>query len=87
MKQAQPFEDLQLRVRPAAGGWRVDCVLTGSPLMFLSGAKAEAKAHALAQVVAATGRDARVVVLDRREQVVGSTRYFADQPGGRSRRP
>ena len=71
-------EDLELRVRSAACGWRLDCALSGQPLMFLSGAKAEAKAHALAQVLAASGRVARVVVQDRRGLVVGTTRYVPE---------
>jgi hypothetical protein len=72
------MSDVSLNVRPSGPGWQVDGGLNTQPLMFLSGAKAEAQAHALARCIASTGSDARVVIQDRGEQVVGATRYLAD---------
>jgi hypothetical protein len=71
--------DVSLNVRPSGPGWQVDSDINTQPMMFLSGAKAEAQAHALAKRIAASGSDARVVVQDRGEQVVGATRYLADE--------
>jgi hypothetical protein len=59
-------------------GWLIDCSAGLEPLVFGSGAKAEAHAHALASRIARTGADARVLVHDRRHRLVGTTRYFAD---------
>ncbi|HEX7885550.1 MAG TPA: hypothetical protein VF474_06195 [Phenylobacterium sp.] len=70
------MEDVVLRVRPAASGWLVEA-RDLEPLMFLSGAKAEAQAHALARCMAGAGNDAEVVVHDRTEKIVGAARYFA----------
>jgi hypothetical protein len=71
------MDDILLHVRPAGHGWLVDCAAGVEPLLFHSGAKAEAQAHALARTIASVGQDARVLVHDRAEQIVGSTRYFA----------
>ena len=62
-------------VRPADGGWQVDSAFAGAPLMFLSGAKAEAAAHTLAQRLQRGGATAEVVIEDRLSQVVGARRY------------
>ena len=72
------MSDVRLSVRPSGPGWQVDCEINSQPLMFMSGAKAEAQAHALARVIAATGSGAEVEVQDRGEKVIGSTRYRAD---------
>jgi hypothetical protein len=81
--------DCEISVTPAAGGWAVHAGLLDAPLMFLSGAKAEEKARALAEHIAATGRDAKVLVHDRSQALVGTWRYFAHEaadgaaePGG-----
>lgn len=66
---------MRLDVRPMEAGWRVD-VEHCEPLVFLSGAAAEAGAHALATRLATSGSDVRVVVHDRLSQVVGTRRYF-----------
>jgi len=71
------MSDIRLSVRPSGPGWQVDCDVNSQPLMFMSGAKAEAQAHALAKTIASTGSDAQVEVRDRREKVIGNTRYRA----------
>lgn len=69
--------DHRISVMPVEGGWSVLSPLNDTPLMFLSGAKAEAKAKALAEQLAAAGSDARVLVHDRTQALVGTWRYFA----------
>jgi hypothetical protein len=69
--------DALVRVRPVGAAWLVDGAEGLEPLLFLSGAKAEAQAHALARSIAHSGADARVAVHDRTEQVVGTFRFFA----------
>jgi len=73
------MSDVRLSVRPSGPGWQVDCEINSQPLMFMSGAKAEAQAHALAKVIASTGSGAQVEVQDRGEKIIGSTRYRAEQ--------
>lgn len=69
--------DRIIAVVPAAGGWRLE---TGDveALMFLSGAKAEARAKALAQAFARTGEDVRVMIHDRSSALVATQRFFAE---------
>jgi len=69
------MEAMRLDVRPVDAGWRVD-VDRCEPLMFSSGAAAEAGAHALAARMAKAGSDVQVIVHDRMLQVVGTRRYF-----------
>ena len=69
--------DALVRVQPLGASWVVDGAQGLEPLLFLSGAKAEAQAHALARSIAHCGADARVAVHDRTGQVVGTFRYFA----------
>jgi hypothetical protein len=69
--------DARVDVRPVAGGWLLDCPASHEPLMFLSGGKAESKAHQMARCLAALGAEVEVVVHDRAGQVVGTTRYLA----------
>jgi hypothetical protein len=71
------MRDILLQVRPAAPGWLLECAGAMEPLMFLSGAKAEAQAHTLAKSLAGAGNDTRVLVHDATHHLVGSTRYFA----------
>lgn len=69
-------------VTPVDGGWAVTSSLSDQPMMFLSGAQAEAKARSLAKLIAGAGGDAQVIVHDRRNALVGAVRYFAaDDPG------
>jgi len=56
----------------------MDCSAGLEPIVFASGAKAEAQAHTLPRKLARAGADARVEVHDRRRRLVGTTRYFAD---------
>jgi hypothetical protein len=74
------MDDILFHVRPTGHGWLVDGAAAVQPLVFYSGAKAEAQAHALARTLAGIGRDTRVLVHDRSQQIVGSTRYFAPDP-------
>jgi hypothetical protein len=70
-------EDFEVTVAPVEGGW---CVQSAgmAELMFLSGARAEEGGKALAATLARCGKDVSLVVQDRRFQVVGARRYFAD---------
>jgi hypothetical protein len=70
--------DALVKVCPIGGAWMVEGAQDLQPLLFLSGAKAEAQAHAIARSIAKTGGDARVAVHDRSQQLVGTVRYFAD---------
>jgi xanthine/CO dehydrogenase XdhC/CoxF family maturation factor len=69
------MEDIRLHVRPAGDGWLVDAAGAIEPLVFRSGGRAEAQAHALARTLATSGQSARVLVHDRAQQIVGSTSY------------
>lgn len=73
-----PDTDHHISVVPVEGGWRVLSPLDDTPLMFLSGAKAEEKAKSLAERLAAAGHDARVLIHDRTQALIGTWRYFAD---------
>ena len=73
-----PFVNpVDLVVRAVDCGWQIDCPTLGPPLAFFSGGRAEAKAHALGRVMAATGHDVRVEVRDRMQKVIGATCYSA----------
>lgn len=69
--------DIVFRVNPAAGGWWVDCDLPLEPTYFRSGAKAEETARSLALRLNDTGRDVRVVISDRAQQIVATHHFFA----------
>jgi hypothetical protein len=69
------MQAMRLEVRPTDVGWLVD-VEHCEPLIFSTGAAAEAGAHALAARMAIAGSDVHVVVHDRLLQVVGTRRYF-----------
>jgi len=72
------MNEVMVFVRPAGGGWQVETQVSDSPLMFLSGAKAETAAHDLARRLSRLGgAAAQVVVEDRASQVVGARRYPA----------
>jgi hypothetical protein len=72
------MDEISMTVRSVGGGWMVEGATGLQPLLFLSGAKAEAQAHRLARCLARTRCDARVEVLDRNEQLLGTACYFAD---------
>ena len=71
------MSDIQVIVSPAQGGWMLHSE-PHSPLVFLSGGRAEAGAHRLARSLARAGSDALVLVQDRCGQVIGVTRYLRD---------
>jgi hypothetical protein len=71
--------DTLLEVHRVGNAWVVDGAKRLEPLVFLSGAKAEAQAHALARGLAQVGGDARVAIHDRAQQLVGTFRYFAEE--------
>ena len=75
----RPVIDALVKVRPVGAAWMVEGAERLQPLLFLSGAKAEAQAHAIARCIARAGGDARVAVHDRSQQLVGTVRYFADE--------
>ncbi|MBX3483196.1 hypothetical protein [Phenylobacterium sp.] len=63
-------------VAPLADGWAV--LAAGiEPLVFRSGARAEAQAKRLAAVLAQLGRGVQVRVLDRARNLVGTQLYPA----------
>lgn len=66
-----------ITVKPVQGGWAVEASLSAYPLVFLSGGQAERKARQLAEVVAAQGLDAEVLIHDRQSAPVGSYVYRA----------
>ena len=70
----------QIAVVPVDGGWSVACDGGLEPVMFLSGARAEAQARALAQRLSEAGGDVRLTVRDRSSAVVGQSRYCAREP-------
>lgn len=82
LSKAGGATDNVVSVTPVEGGWSVTCGLADHPLMFMSGAHAEAKARSLAQLIAAAGGDAQVIVHDRRNTLIGTVRYFAAEGGG-----
>jgi hypothetical protein len=55
-----------------ADGWSVQSEFGDSPLSFLSCARAEEKARALAQDLAEMGRDTKVPIHDRNHVLVGT---------------
>jgi hypothetical protein len=66
-----------IAVGPVEGGWSVACDAVREPMMFLSGARAEAQARALAQRLSDAGEDVQLTVRDRAHTLVGSARYRA----------
>jgi hypothetical protein len=74
------MSDVEFRVRPVAGGWMVESSDALAPQVFRSGGVAERRAERLARAVTLAGKDARVVILDRAQQLVGSKRFWAVEP-------
>jgi hypothetical protein len=68
-----------IAVSAVVGGWSVACDGDGEaavqPMMFLSGARAEAQAHALARRLSDVGEDVQITVRDRASNFIGLTRY------------
>lgn len=63
-------------VTPLEGGWCVASTFSTLPLVFFSGAQAEQSARRLALTLAGAGRDAHVIVRDRRNVQIGTVCYF-----------
>lgn len=63
-------------VSPLADGWAVLCAGL-EPLVFQSGARAEAQAKRLAACLAKLGRAVQVRILDRSRNLVGAQLYPA----------
>lgn len=63
-------------VSPLAEGWAVFCVGL-EPLIFRSGARAEAQARRLAMALAKLGRAVQVRIQDRARNPVGTLLYPA----------
>jgi hypothetical protein len=66
-----------IAVGPVEGGWSVVCDAAQEPMVFLSGARAEAQARALAQRLSLDGDEVELTVRDRAKMLVGSSRYYA----------
>ena len=66
-------------VTPLDGGWCVASTLSDLPLVFFSGAQAELSARRLARTFAESGKDAHVIVRDRRNVQIGTVCYFAPE--------
>lgn len=64
------MDPVAITVRAVQGGWTVESVLLGAPLMFLSGARAERQAHRLAQTAIQLGRDVRLAVHDKVDALI-----------------
>lgn len=71
------MKEVVLQVAPAADGWWVECDLPLEPTFFLSADLAEHTARELALRLTDLGRDVRLFVRDRLNQIVATHRYFA----------
>ena len=69
----------RIAVSPVDGGWSIACDDGLEPMMFLSGARAEAQARALARRLAEAGEEVELTVRDRSSALVGHTRYLAGE--------
>jgi len=65
----------EIAVGPVAGGWSLACDALGEPTMFLSGARAEAHARALALRLSQAGEEVELVVHDRSRKLIAQARY------------
>lgn len=66
-----------IAVVPVDGGWSLACDGGLEPMLFLSGAHAEAQARRLAERLSAAGDEVQLTVRDRSLALVGMTRYGA----------
>jgi len=66
-----------IEVVPVEGGWSLQCSMTGQPLFFLSGAKAEENARKLGACIAELGQDVRVMIHARDSTLAGMHRHIA----------
>lgn len=72
--RTQPSDPLTFAVVPVPGGWALEQP-SGWPLMFLSGARAQAKAKQLAVLAAETGSDVQLLIFDRDGALIAVGRY------------
>jgi hypothetical protein len=70
----------EIAVAPVQGGWAVSWTGCACPLMFLSGARAEAEACRLAAGLAALGHAVEVLVHDRQGALIAAIRYAVETP-------
>jgi hypothetical protein len=68
--------NISITVAPVQGGWVVASPFSDCDLLFLSGARAEAKARELAHLAVALGMVADVKVHDRKAALI-ATRVYA----------
>lgn len=66
-----------IAVTAVEGGWSLACDAGLEPVVFLSGARAEAHARALASRLSEAGDEVRVTVSDRSHSLVGSMLYLS----------
>lgn len=69
------MDQVELSVRPAEVGWKVESSEGVEPQLFLSGGRAERSARALAAMLASAGKAVRLVIEDRASRVVGQERF------------
>ena len=68
-----------IAVAPVDGGWSIACDGGLEPMMFLSGARAEAQARALARRLSEAGGDVQLTIRDRSRTLVGRAHYLAGE--------
>jgi hypothetical protein len=68
------MSDLLISVRSVEGGWAV-MVAGTEPMLFLSGAQAEAHARRIGGAASQHGAPAKVVVFDRDDRFVGEAHF------------
>jgi hypothetical protein len=69
-----------IAVAPVSGGWAVSWTGCTCPLMFLSGARAEAEGCRLAAGLAALGHAVELLVHDRQGALIAAIRYAVEAP-------
>ena len=74
---AEPAAVEIISVLPTGGGWSLRCSLSDEDQMFLSGARAEESARAMAIRLAQSGTNVEVIVHDLHGAIAGRTRYAA----------
>ena len=64
------MDQVELSVRPAEVGWKIESSDGLEPQLFLSGGRAERSARALARLLARAGKAVRLVIEDRASRIV-----------------
>jgi hypothetical protein len=70
-------QEFHISVGPVAGGWAVEYGQGLAPMLFLSGAQAEAQARALARRLSQHGGRGQLDVRDRSLALVAALNYVA----------